>query len=325
MDFGRKELNETTCRFLLIATLLFAPFAAHAQTPNTATSPNTPATRLTTTGVAVEMIDFESKLVAEKLPYIVAVPESYNAASSKTARYPVIYLLHGWGGSPKNWVDFGMAKLANEHQIIIVAVQGRLGWYTDAASDPKRKFESYVIQELIPDVDRRYRTRAERSSRAVAGLSMGGYGAFKFAIKYPQMFSFAGSMSGAMAVASWRDETAMSGDRPLTRSIRETFYSPDKKVLETNDLFKLVRDMSAEQLRDLPYLYFDCGTSDLLVFASNRDMASLLLERRIPHEYRQLPGGHNSQYWTAQLPELFRIAAQKLNATTIAQPARRAA
>src|SRR2546423_3390270 len=146
----------------------------------------------------VETVNFASKLVGLPLPYHVVLPPDYDAATERATRYPVLYLLHGLAGSHDDWVSnrAHLAAHAAQYRIIIVTPEGHDGWYTDSATAPNEKYESYIMQELIPDVERRYRALTTREARAVAGLSMGGYGALKFGVKYPDKFSFVASMSG---------------------------------------------------------------------------------------------------------------------------------
>ena len=142
-----------------------------------------PATRL-------ETVQLQSKLAGTTLPYNVILPVDYEA--SPTTRYPVLYLLHGLTGHYTDWVaKTNVANYAAHLPLIIVMPEGNNGWYTDSASVPTDKYESYILQELIPDVQRRYHTIEDRSGRAIAGLSMGGYGAIKFGLKSPGMFIFA--------------------------------------------------------------------------------------------------------------------------------------
>jgi S-formylglutathione hydrolase FrmB len=173
---------------------------------------------------------------------------------------------------------------------------------------------------LIPDVERRYRALGSREGRAVAGLSMGGYGALKFGIKYPELFALAASMSGAVGAASWRTEAELLRG-PIGESLRQTFGPADGPVRAQNDLFKLVGELPEERVRTLPFLYLDCGTEDSLrLLPTNAALANLLVARKIPHEYRQLPGDHNWAYWDKQVQEVLRLASGKL-----ATPSRAAA
>ena len=83
---------------------------------------------------------------------------------------------------------------------------------------------------------------------------------------------------------------------------------------KANDIFDLVENFPANQLAVLPYFYFDCGTEDPLatVFTSNRDLAKLMFDKKIPHEFRELPGDHSWAYWDQQIPHVLEVAAQKM-------------
>ncbi len=94
----------------------------------------------------------------------------------------------------------------------------------------------------------------------------------------------------------------------------------DDPVRPANDIFKIVRELPAERFASLPFIYLDCGTEDFLI-ESNRQMAALLTERKIPHEYRQLPGKHDWPYWDRQVQEVLRLAAGKLSAPQMAKAA----
>jgi putative tributyrin esterase len=262
-----------------------------------------------------ETVRFESRLVGRALPYNVVLPAGYGRRESRPTRYPVLYLLHGLTGHYDDWVRrTKLTDYAARHDLIIVTPEGNNGWYTDSATAPSDRYESYVIRELIPEVERRYRALARREGRAVAGLSMGGYGALKFGIKYPELFAFAGSMSGAVGAASWRAESELPRGL-IGESLRQTFGPADGPAKAENDLFKLVTEMPDERAKSLPFLYLDCGTEDALrLLPANLALANLLVARKIPHEYRQLPGDHNWVYWDKQVQEVLRLAAAKLAA-----------
>ena len=252
-----------------------------------------------------------SKLVKKTLPYNVVLPRDYGAPEARNKRYPVVYLLHGFSGHFSDWTT--RTKLPNyssRHEVIIVTPEGNNGWYTDSASNPDDKYETYIIQELIPEVDRKFRTIASRDGRAIAGLSMGGFGALKFAVKYPEKFAFAGSMSGALFAASWV-ESDLKGLGAIWRSLVEVFGSADGPTRDSNDITKLYRELNATQIKQLPYIYFDCGTEDMMLNA-NRSFAAMLLEQKIPHEVRLLPGTHGWQYWDQQVVEVLRVATARM-------------
>src|SRR5688572_26270256 len=259
----------------------------------------------------VETVQFHSPLVGKTLPYNVVLPGDYRA--SRVTRYPVLYLLHGLTGHYSDWLTrSNVADYASKYRIIVVMPEGNDGWYTDSASVTSDKYERYFIRELLPDVQKRYRTIDSRYGRGVAGLSMGGYGALKFGLKYPATFAFAGSMSGALGAASW-SEKEMAAFPSLRDSFMGVFGPLGSETRKTNDVFELVRTMTTARAASLPYLYLDCGTEDVLA-NDNARFAALLHEKKIAHEYRQLPGNHNWQYWDQQVREVLKIAAEKLRA-----------
>lgn len=286
---------------LLIVICLLFVISTNAQTAQTAQTAKS------------EKIEFESKLVGKKLPYIAVLPPNYET-ETKT-RFPVLYLLHGLTGHYDNWTSrTKLTEYAMKYHFIIITPEGNDGWYTDSATVPTEKYESYIIQELLPDVQKRYRTIEAREGRAIAGLSMGGYGSLKFGIKYPDKFAFAGSMSGALSVVRLTEATlnnpALNFVRP---SVMQAYGKDDSPVRPANDIYKLIKEMPAEQISKLPFLYLDCGTGDFLI-GDNTEMAKLLVEKKVPHEYRQLPGIHNWVYWDKQVREILILAERFVSA-----------
>ena len=261
---------------------------------------------------SVETIQFQSKLINATLPYNVILPPGYRA--SATTRYPVLYLLHGWGGHYTDWLTrTNVADYAGQYRMIIVMPEGNDSWYVDGAAGMNDKYESYILKELMPDVDKRYRTIQSRYGRAVAGLSMGGYGAIKYGLKYPATFAFAGSISGAFGVTRYT-EKEMSGTN--LEPFMKTFGPVGSETRKANDVFEIARGLSSARVASLPYFYFDCGTEDAAQhFNANRELSELFLEKKIPHEFRELPGNHSWQYWDQQIPIVLKIAAERLSAT----------
>lgn len=251
----------------------------------------------------------ESKLMAREMPYNLFLPKNYDDKSQKDIRYAVVYLLHGLTGHYNNWQEFSkLEDHASKFSFIIVMPEGDNGWYTDSASVSNEKYESYIIKELIPEIDKKFRTNPARKDRSIAGLSMGGYGALKFGLKYPEMFSLAGSFSGALGITEITDKNS----QPLiSKSVMSVYGDADSETRKANDIFGIVRSLSPEQTKNLPFLYVDCGTEDFLI-KNNRDFLLLLAEKKIPHEYRELPGTHNWKFWDSQVQEFFRLN-EKLN------------
>lgn len=252
-----------------------------------------------------------SSLMGREMPYRVVLPPNYSDEKSTPQRFAVVYLLHGLTGHYDNWTDrTRLAELAAARNLLIVTPEGDDGWYTDSATRPGDKYESYIIRELVPEIDKKFRTIASREHRAIAGLSMGGFGAIKFGLKYPETFSLAGSFSGALGASSYRTAAELPAGGIRT-SLTAIFGEPGSATHVANDIFKMIRDASPEKIRSMPFLYVDCGTEDFL-FQSNRDFAALLLEKKVAHEFRQLPGAHNWKYWDTQVEEFLDIAKKRV-------------
>jgi len=279
---------------IALALLVLAPLSAYAQRDP-----------------PIERIRLESKLLGKAVDYSILYPVNYRRAGNEEKRFSIIYLLHGLTGHHTNWIEkSGIALYATRYDLFIVMVEGENGWYTDSATVPTDKFESYILQELMPDVEKRFRVSTEREGRAIAGLSMGGYGSLKFAFKFPSRFALAASMSGVLGAASWTD-SELKNLEFIRQSLLKTFGPVGSATRAENDLLKLTREVSATAIKSLPVLYLDCGTEDVL-FPGNRSYVDLLVERKIPHEFRQLPGNHNWQYWDQQVREILNLAARNL-------------
>nr|ACF94292.1 esterase [uncultured bacterium] len=253
----------------------------------------------------VENHKLNSKLMAREMPYRVVLPIHYK--SEKAQRYPVIYLLHGLTGHFDNWTDKSkLAEYAAKYDYMIVTPEGNNGWYSDSATIPNDRFETYITQELIPEIDKNFRTVADRNHRAVAGLSMGGYGSIKFGLKNAEMFALVGSFSGALGAAGWT-EKEFGAKGFIAQSILSVYGAADSKTRQENDIFKIVREMPVDKIKNLPFFYLDCGTEDFLI-NNNRDFVNLLLEKKVKHEFRQLPGGHDWKFWDAQIQEFLELS-----------------
>lgn len=241
-----------------------------------------------------------SKLMGREMHYRVILPFQYKRQTAK--RYPVIYLLHGLDGHYDNWTDkTKLEQYSFPYEYIIVTPEGGDGWYTDSASVPADKYESYIIRELIPEIDQTFRTVAKRNHRVIAGLSMGGYGALKLGLKYPHLFAVAGSFSGAM-------DSPIRGqnNKYLRPSIMSVFGPVESQTRKDNDIFRIVRELPAEKTKDLPFLYIACGTEDFL-FQANRDFVDLLIKQKIPAEYRPRPGTHNWTFWDTEANQFLKF------------------
>lgn len=257
----------------------------------------------------LEGFKLNSKLMSREMPYRVILPVNYNQ-NDESSRYPVIYLLHGLTGHFDNWADkTKLSEYAANYKYIIVMPEGNDGWYSDSATVPNDKYESYIVQELIPEIDKKFKTNPNREGRSIAGLSMGGYGSLKFGLKYPEKFVLAGSFSGALGAASWSVKSLGNGWKVLTDSIASVYGEDESQTRKDNDIYKMAREITPEKIKSLPFLYVDCGLEDGLI-QQNRDFTNILVEKKIPHEFRQLPGKHDWKFWDSQVVEFLELTTK---------------
>ncbi len=215
---------------------------------------------------------------------------------------PVLYLLHGLSDDHTAWIRrTSIERYAAEMPLIIVMPDGERSWYTDAVSIPTSAFETFIVRDLISFVDAVFPTKASRDGRAIAGLSMGGYGAFKLTLKHPDMFCAAASLSGALYV----------GRRFKVNEVRdqEMHLIFGDSVPESEDVPNLITSIEPEKR---PALWFDCGTEDFLI-EDNRALHKLLEDLGIPHHYSERPGTHCWSYWDTVIQEALNFIRKELH------------
>jgi S-formylglutathione hydrolase FrmB len=244
---------------------------------------------------------FRSASLGEERSYTVLLPAGYERDARR--RYPVLYLLHGKAGDHTDWSKRApLREAVGPADLIVVMPDGDDGWYVDWA-DGAHRYEGQIVRDLIPHVDATYRTLASREGRAVAGLSMGGYGALKLALAHPGLFVAAGSLSGALRFPreAWEEGTKVFGTGP-----------PAGRLRARNDVLELALALQrADPGLSGPALYLDCGIEDFL-YESNRRARAFFREVGVPYEYHEEPGGHTWEYWSARLPDLLRFALRHL-------------
>lgn len=247
---------------------------------------------------------FQSSALGRPMHYRILLPAGYFGS---TKSYPVLYLLHGWAGDYKNWSSLtNLTYYAKDLSLIIVMPDAGNSWYVDSATVPQDKFDQYIVRDLISEIDGHWRTLRSRQQRAIAGLSMGGYGALKFALRYPDTFSVAASTSGALNAA----DTELGASRSdLQPSLVKVFGPENSKVRADNDVYSLAK--SADP-KSAPYLYLDCGSSDTTFLPPNRKFAALLSERKFSYEYHEYPGAHTWTYWNARLPQILKVVLRHI-------------
>lgn len=270
-------------------------------------------------GLLKESLKVKSSILAKDMEYSIYFPADYETSNR---RYPVLYLLHGYTDDETGWTQFGEAHLICDRSIqagesapmIIVMPDGGVTWYINNY-DGKVKYEDYFIKELIPHIDQTYRTRPTKQYRAVAGLSMGGYGTMIMATKHPDMFSSAAPLSAGIFI----DEEIVDGNDEMWKTVLGDLYG--KKELtgksrltdhyQKNSILKIIETANAEELKKVRY-YIDCGDKDFLI-KGNMALHTAMIDKKIPHEFRVREGVHNWTYWRTALPEVLKFVSESFH------------
>lgn len=271
---------------LLIITIALLPLSGFAQLH----------------GKVIEQEKLNSKILGKQMNYTVYLPYDY---SSSERLYPVVYLLHGFTDDNMSWMQFGeINRLADKAigegtipPMIVIMPDADSTFYLNVY-DGKENYEDYFFNELLPAVEKKYRIRAEKAYRGVAGLSMGGYGSLIYALKHPDMFTACAPLSAAV----WDDSGIISMDdrgydntlgRVLGRNLRGS--ARINKTWLANAPLTIIKEKSAQQLSRVRY-WIDCGDDDFLT-RGNCLLHIALNEKGVPHEFRMRDGGHTWDYW----------------------------
>lgn len=249
----------------------------------------------------VDTIEVYSKAMEKMLKAAVTTPSTYDGSK----QFATLYLLHGGSGVFSDWhqkvTEPGLVnKMAEEYNLIIVTPGvGPHSYYFDSPLMDSVQYETYITTELITHIDKTYRTLAQKESRAITGLSMGGHGAIMLGAKHPEIFIAATSMSGVMNIDTrlWKVSAEFS---TLRQSQQKAMLGDDliyDAPFSTYTAVGLVDKMKENRIA----LLMDCGVDDFLL-ETNRQMHQMLLENGTPHDYTERPGAHTWEYWTSALP-----------------------
>ena len=241
----------------------------------------------------LQVLSCPSAALATNVPIAVLAPPDH-AISNR--RYAVITLLHGLSDSFMCWLDYTNIRyyVANLRLIVVMPQCGR-SFYINTVGG--QRVEDFLVDDLPAFIDTQYSTIATRESRAIGGLSMGGYGALMLALRHRDMWKMAFSHSGAVGAPRWVEDPPNIGVfGPLGNATRHD-----------HDLLNLIQ----HNPESAPLLHLDCGIEDFLV-DENRMLHRALLEQKIPHIYREHPGGHSWRYCNENLPSTIRWVCRNL-------------
>lgn len=249
------------------------------------------ASEISPAGQRVERHAFFSKALQRSMPYQVILPGGYEGS---VERYPVLYLLHGWQGDENNYLRLtDIVKVVAAYPIIVVMPRGDNSWYVNSSAVAADRYGDYLFHDVIEEADKQFRTVASPEGRAIAGLSMGGYGATLLSLQHPGFFRFVGSLSGAFAGPSGIERVL-----PALKPSTDAAFGPADSAARKED--SVDRLLSSDDPKSQPYLYLACGTNDPLL-PSNRHVVEELSNGKFAYEYHELPGAHTWAFWNSQL------------------------
>lgn len=256
----------------------------------------------------VELHTFFSEALHRTMPYEVLLPAGY---ATSQQRYPVLYLLHGWHGDETNYIKLTQLVTASAgYPIIIVMPRGNDSWYVNSSTAPNDNYADYLSTDIVRETDHQFRTVASPEGRAIAGLSMGGYGAMLASLKHPGAYRFVASLSGAFA-GPRGIENVLPALKPSTDA---AFGPADSDARRKNDLDLLLQSADAAHQ---PYLFLSCGSADPLL-PSNRHVVEELSAHQFAYEYHEMPGAHTWTFWNAQLEPMLTVLVREMHITRLA-------
>ena len=225
-----------------------------------------------------------SSVMHKEIKCVIIKPDTYK---NRQQHFPAVYLLHGYSDQYNTWVKQvpAIKKYADQMQMMIVCPDGGFSsWYFDSPIDSTYRYDTHISKEVVYYVDAHYHTIPDRNHRAIAGLSMGGHGALYLALKHPDVFGAAGSMSGGVDL------------RPFSTQWDIAKRIGDAQTHQLNWQNMSVINMIWKGRPPAIAIMIECGTDDFF-YKVNQQLHQKMLELKIPHDYVERPGRHNWEYW----------------------------
>ena len=257
-------------------------------------------------------LSLRSKILNMERKYAIYLPPDYETSQRS---YPVLYLLHGSGDDQTGWIQFGEVQyIANKcfseglaTQMIIVmpdANTTKKGYF----NDPKNewRYEDFFFQEFLPFIEKNYRTKNEKRFRAISGLSMGGGGAFIYALHHPELFASSCPLSASVGSLNIEEATKylLKSDSSLDNNTINNYFN-------INSVLQQINTISDQQKKAVRW-YIDCGDDDRLG-EGNMLVHIAMTKKDIPHEFRIRDGGHTWTYWRASLPKVLEFVSMSFH------------
>jgi putative tributyrin esterase len=259
----------------------------------------------------VECNNVPSKILNRPVHYCIIIPPSFD--TDETRHFPVLYFLHGLGDNEQSFIHSGAWNLVEDltekkqlKEFLIATPNGGASFYINS-KDGKERYEDFLLQEFFPFIEKRYRVAPGRGHRAIAGISMGGYGALHLAFRHPQLFGSVGAHSAAL-IEKLPVFLGAAPNSPRAQVLGGVFgIPPNPAFWERHSPLELARTADLSGLK----IYFDCGDQDDYGFeAGAAALDKILTLRHIPHEYHLYPGRHDPAYFAEHLPASLEFASR---------------
>lgn len=263
-------------------------------------------------GITLEGLSIKSAILGREMKYSVYLPFDYKTSNRN---YPILYMLHGLGDDDSGWIQFGEIAFYADKAIasgttspmVIIMPDGLRSFYVNSA-DGKTKYQDYFLKELMPAVENIYRIRKSQRFRAIAGLSMGGYGALNYAIKRPDLFCAAAPLSAAV----FTDDEIQNLDDNAYADLAANIYGSGLKAKnrinannQQNSILKMIELTPTDSLKKVSW-FFDCGDSDFLI-NGNMAIHAAFKNKGVNHDFKIRSGAHNWHYWRTAMPDVLKF------------------
>ncbi|MFC7545938.1 alpha/beta hydrolase [Plantactinospora sp. GCM10030261] len=252
--------------------------------------------------MALMRCDFYSDVLGLSTSMTVILPQRTTsqigmASSSSVAAPPVLYLLHGLTDDDTIWLRrTSIERYVAPLGLAVVMPQVGRSFYSD--EEHGNRYWSFLSDELPRVCHDFFRLSGDRADTFVAGLSMGGYGAVKWALRDPARFAAAASLSGALNLATRRRHP----DNPVDPAVWHTVFG-ERPVIGTDDDTVALLDRYGAAGAERPALYVACGTEDFL-YDDNQHFVEVARQRGVPLTVDFSPGAHDWAYWDARIQDV---------------------
>ena len=229
-----------------------------------------------------------SPSLGRTMPLSIIVPSCYD----KQKAIPILYLLHGWGGSYDDFIKYtDIKKYVEEDTVICVMPQGDNSWWINSYSVQEDRYEDYLMQDITKYIEDAY--NIDKKNQFIAGFSMGGYGALVLALRHPDRFTFVASIAGAI---SWPRDLEILEKIPRNKFAIPSLYRAIGKLnnyyQDEHDPFSIYNKIPLE---NLPYIFIFSGIHDYfpVIPVAQREFADSLNSIDALYDYYELQGGHD--------------------------------